>query len=55
MVEGDTGMAGRVRDHRKLRIAVGQTIGISIVRSLPKMQNRQQLKDYSDFFFPLVE
>lgn len=42
-VEGDSGMAGRVTDRKKPRISLCQTIGISIVRSLPKMQNGQQL------------
>lgn len=55
MVEGDTGMAGRVMDHRKLRITVGQTMGISVDRSLPKTQNGQQLKNYNESIFPLVE
>lgn len=42
-VERDSGMAGRVKDCRKPKISLCQTIGISIVRSLPKMQNGQQL------------
>lgn len=40
MLEGDTVIAVRVIDHRKPKIVVGQTMGISIVRSLSKMQTK---------------